>query len=34
MIDSIRKGVVIILSTSSYVNVMECIIKKCNERDG
>jgi hypothetical protein len=28
MIDSIRKGVVIILSTSSHVNVKECIIKK------
>jgi uncharacterized protein YybS (DUF2232 family) len=28
MIDSIRKGVVIILSTNSHANVMECIIKK------
>jgi hypothetical protein len=28
MIDSIRKGVVIILSTNSHMNVMECIIKK------
>ncbi len=26
MIDSIRKGVVIILSSNSHVNVMECII--------
>jgi hypothetical protein len=28
MIDSIRKGVIIILSPNSHVNVMECIIKQ------
>ena len=28
MIDSIRKGVVIILSSNTHMNVMECIIKK------
>lgn len=28
MIDSIRKGVVIILSPNSHANAMECVIKK------
>ena len=28
MIDSIRKGVIIILSLNSHVNIMECIIKQ------